>query len=376
MTTTEGQGMAYDTELGYIPDYATPPGDSLRETLDELGLSQAEFARRAGLSTKHVHQLLKGEVSLTEETAHLIERVTGVPGRIWLRLESNYRSRLVALAEREVLHGAADWVRSLPVSDLVERGWIAGSTDAPSLAQELLSFFGVASVDIWKSIWRERLQVEWLRTGGRGQTDETALATWLRTGELLAQRAEVEPFDEAKFRASFVEIRRATRSPRTAVGKVQEICASSGVVLVVTDAFKGSRVSGAARWLGPGRPLIHLSRRYKRDDSFWFSFFHEAGHVLLHPKKKVYVDDLFEQDQSDIEFPEREANAFAVRSLLPDVTVKDLRGVATLSDALRLAERVEVAPSVLVGQLHYQELKPPSWGRQLIREVILPDEPS
>jgi HTH-type transcriptional regulator/antitoxin HigA len=64
-------------------DYAVPPGETLRELLEEQGLSQRDLARRAGLSPKHVNKLLQGLVPLSADVAVRLERVTGTPARLW-----------------------------------------------------------------------------------------------------------------------------------------------------------------------------------------------------------------------------------------------------------------------------------------------------
>jgi HTH-type transcriptional regulator/antitoxin HigA len=84
----------------YEPDYAVPPGRTLRETIDTLGIDQRELAARAGLSAKHVNQVIKGIAPITHDTAIRLERVTGVPARMWNNLEANYREQLARLAAR------------------------------------------------------------------------------------------------------------------------------------------------------------------------------------------------------------------------------------------------------------------------------------
>ena len=63
------------------------------------------------------------------------------------------------------------------------------------------------------------------------------------------------------------------------------LCRAVGVVLVIEKELPKARVDGVARWLTPTRALIQLSARYLRDDILWFTFFHEAAHLLLHAKQ-------------------------------------------------------------------------------------------
>src|SRR5713226_5519343 len=73
------------------PDIAIPPGELLEETLESLGMSQAELARRAGRPVQAINEIVRGTKEITPETALQFERVLGVPAHIWTRLEADYR---------------------------------------------------------------------------------------------------------------------------------------------------------------------------------------------------------------------------------------------------------------------------------------------
>jgi HTH-type transcriptional regulator/antitoxin HigA len=82
------------------PDYAVAPGETVREFLDELGMTQRELATRLDLSPKHVNQLVQGLVPLSSEVASRLELVTGMPARLWLRLEADYQATRQRLRQR------------------------------------------------------------------------------------------------------------------------------------------------------------------------------------------------------------------------------------------------------------------------------------
>src|SRR6516225_8858252 len=137
----------------YEPDYAVPPGQTLQETIDALGIDQRELAVRTELSAKHVNQIIKGVAPITPDTAIRLERVTGVPARTWNNLEANYQEQRARLAEKERMESDLDWLSSIPTKELVKRGVIADTADKISLLQAVLAFFGVASVEAWKEGW-------------------------------------------------------------------------------------------------------------------------------------------------------------------------------------------------------------------------------
>ena len=114
------------TRHEYAPDYAVPPGRTLQETIDSLGIDQRELALRSGLSTKHINQVIKGVASITQDTAIRLERVTGVPARMWNALEATYREQQARLTERARLQRDLEWMGTIPTKELTHRGVIKG----------------------------------------------------------------------------------------------------------------------------------------------------------------------------------------------------------------------------------------------------------
>ena len=82
------------TSADFEPDYAVPPGATLLETITALGIDQKELAFRLHTTESRVSQIIIGRAALSDELANKLELVTGVPARIWNRLELHYRERL------------------------------------------------------------------------------------------------------------------------------------------------------------------------------------------------------------------------------------------------------------------------------------------
>lgn len=333
------------TRNAYEPDYAVPPGATLQETIDALGIDQRELAARTGLSAKHINQVVKGTAPITHDTAIRFERVTGVPARMWNNLEATYREQLARLAERGRLQKALEWLKSIPTKELISRKAISPTPHKADLLAVVLGFFGVASVSAWEEGWsmpqfafRKSLAFE----GKVG-----AMATWLRLGELEAQKIECQPFDRAAFRAALDEIRTLTvKGPELFVPRMLELCASAGVALALVPEIKGAPVSGAAKWLTPTKAMICLNLRGKSNDRLWFTFFHEAGHILNDSKKVTFIDVDYQDDPR-----EHQANRFAAALLIPAEYDQELRGLTAYPAVEKFARRIGIAPGIVVGRL-------------------------
>ena len=347
----------------FNPDYATPPGDSLRETLEALQMTQADLAQRSGISTKHINQIVQGVAAVTPETALALERVTGAPAAFWTNLEARYQLARARLAEQEGADLEGDWVVSFPLLELQKRGVVSDRRDVRRARGEVLAFFGVASRAAWESIWISPAPS--FRRSRAYQVDNKATACWLRFGELEAIEVETAPFDSARFRQALARVRRSmTADPGTFEPLMRRSCAEAGVAVALVPEVKGSRAHGAVRWVAPGKALLQLSLRLRREDHFWFSFFHEAGHVLLHGRRDPFVEDGGDHDDA-----EREADEFATRTLIPEEDAARLTELATDDDIRAFAEELRLPPAIVVGRLQHDGLLAHNRGNHLRRSL-------
>ena len=355
-------------EPRYDPDHAVPPGATLRSTLAALPMTQTDLATRAGLSLKHINQIMQGIAPISQETALVFDKVTGVPARVWNRLEANYRERLARAEDRRALSLNASWLDSLPTKELVRQGVLTKGADKATQLQEACRFFGVANPESWERVWREPLAR--FRKSQAFKSDAGAVATWLRLGELKAARIACAPFDPAKFRRVLDRIRLLTpEAPEDFQPELAALCADAGVAVVFVPEIKGTRSSGAARWLTPTRGLIQLSLRHKSDDHLWFSFFHEAAHLLLHSKKATFVTGTAADDVA-----EEEADLFAASFLIPRRYEGELRTLANTTEITSFAQRLGIAPGIVVGRMQKEEILDWNQGNHLKKRFRFVDE--
>lgn len=335
----------------FRPDYAVPPGWVLEERLDAQGISHAELARRCGRSPKLISEIIAGKASLEPETALQFEKVLGVDASIWLGIEADYQLHRARESEAADAEGSSAWVKGFPVKELAQRGAIGRpKTDAEAVS-ELLAFFRVGSVDAWNL--KYGLANVAYRHSPSFRSDESALATWLRLGEIEAERQECADYSENRFKKALKEIRELTRAPiEQAVPRSRQLCNQSGVALALVKPLPKTALSGAAWWHSPRKAVIQLSARHKSDDHLWFSFFHEAAHILLHSKKSVFVDEINGGD-ADIE---AEANEWAANALIPRSAWKDFVQSSPRSavSVRAFAEEQGISPGIVVGMLQHQ----------------------
>ena len=123
--------------------------------------------------------------------------------------------------------------------------------------------------------------------------------------------------------------------------------AEAGVVLTFVRQVPETRVCGATWWLGPERPVIGLTERHRKPDTFWFNLLHEIGHIALHPRRTTFLDLDLEKNAGDA--AEQEADTFAEATLLPDDARALIARAATREQLLLLAARLGVGVTVVAG---------------------------
>lgn len=343
----------------YRPNYAVPPGDTLTEILDERGMSQAELAQRTDLSSKHVSRIVNGHVPISTDVAIRLERATKVPARLWLSLEATYQEQRARLDESALLPDLP-LLEELPIASMVKHGILTKRLDKYDRLREVLMYLGVANRRAWVKTL-ESLEASF-RMSKAHRSDRSAVAVWLRMGEIEAAEIDCAPWDPSRFKEVLRQVRGLTREgdPTAWQPELVELCASAGVAFVAVPEVAGARTNGAARWLTPNKGLIQLSIRGRWSDIFWFSFFHEAGHILDQTRRPIFLTG---RDKDSPE--EQKADQFAQSFLIPSDREGELRRLISMADVRAFAESVGIHPGIVVGRLQHERIWDHSQGNSL-----------
>lgn len=338
----------------FDPDYATPPGETLEETIEALNMSQADLSRRTELTVQTINRIFKGTQPITYETANRLELATGVPARMWNNLEANYREQLLKIEEEKRLTADISWLKEIPTAELIQRGILHATNDKIQLVREVLKFYGVISVRAWGEIWNTPRVAA--RRSHCFETQIGPASAWIRLGELQAIEIACQPFNREKFKHALAQIRAlTTQSPAEFVPEMKRLCAESGVAVAFVKEMPKVPWNGATKWLSPNKAMIILCLRGKGEDRFWFSFFHEAWHVLNPIKKNLLIND---GNSTDPE--EKKADDFTAEFLIPSEYNDEIIANPSIITFNRIATELQIAVGIVVGR--YQHLTG-EWGR-------------
>lgn len=336
----------------FTPEWAVSPGHLIQRELDAGGFSQTDVASRTNLSTKHLNQVLKGHVPLSPDVGLALERVLGVPAELWLRMDVSWQAHRAREIAQKSFAAMGSWVHKFPLSVLRSSGVIDAATSASVQVEKLLRFFQVADTEAFDRVWLEP-QASYKRSQ-KFEIDPYATALWLRLAEVEAELSlgDTPAFNAGKLRDVAPTLPMLTREPlKKGFRHAQKELRKAGVLLVFIPEVEGTRICGASRWLGTGHPIIALSGRHKFHDIFWFTLLHEAGHILLHPKRATYINVEKKRGVHDDEDSlESSADQFAESLLLTERDRRELAEIDTAEDLTAFAERVGLAVGVVAGQ--------------------------
>jgi len=337
-----------DTKPSYNPDMAIHPGETLKDEIGFLNLTQVDLAKRTGLSEKHISQIVNGQDPISPDTAIKLERALGTPAEFWNNLQKSYELDCARIsAERKMSAEIEEAKKFSCYSELVSIGSIEKATDWKTKTENLLKYFGVDSLFYIP----KTEEIAFRQTPGK--FDQRSLAAWLRCGEIKANAIKTESFDKKKVREIIPEARKLTLHPEGFGKKLQDLCATAGIALIYTPYLKNTKVSGSARWLGD-KAVIQLNTKGSYSDIFWFTFFHELGHILLHGLKERFVD----YTGKAINEKEKEANDFAANTLIPsgEYQVFLKNRPLTKQTVKAFAESISVDPSIVLGRLGHDNI--------------------
>lgn len=355
----------------FYPQVVFHPGETLAEKLEEIGMGSKEFAVRTGKPEKTISMILNGKSGITPDMAVQFESVTKIPAHFWLNSQRNYEEYLARQKRNIIIAEAEEWTRKFPLADMIKKGWLLQCKSIAEKTAALFSFFKVSTPEAWEAFYfgqqlRTNFRISLAHIG-----EPYAISAWLRMGEIQSEELDAPIYSETKFKEVLPEIKSLmAEHPADFFYQMQQLCLSAGVKVVHTPCISKAPINGSTRWLGDN-PFIQLSGRYKRNDIFWFTFFHEAGHIIKHGKKDIFLENVKHAEYD--ERKEKEADRFAVIWTLSDEEESEILENDNLSeqDIINFAKKFNTHPAIIIGRLQHKKLLPYTVGKSFFEKVEL-----
>lgn len=332
----------------YHPDWIPPPGATVRDLLGRKGLdSTSTIAARLGHQRSEL--LLEGHLRLDPEIAAVLSKVVGLSAQFWLERERLYRA---ALDQREF---EATLLRELPLGEMRKWSFVERRESHAEAVADVVRFFGKDDVNDCRTYIDQLPRTVRQKASPALASQPGPLAVWIRAGEIQAELMNASPWDIERLRQLIPEFRKLTRTadPAKYLPRLRYLCGTCGVALVVMRPPDGCRARGAVRFLSESKAMLLLSYRHLSDDQFWFSFFHELGHMILHPQ-----EDQIDDDWASRVTAEDEADQFAADALIPPKVRDRLRGLRDARAIIAFARQLGVSRGIVVGRMQHDGIVP------------------
>ncbi len=333
-----------------IPAEVFPPGEFLREELEAREWSQQELADILDRPPRLISEVIAGKRAITPETAKGLADAFGMSPDYWMNLESQYQLSKVKLPNENVARKARLYEK-FPVREMLRRGWVRTSENIDVLEQRFCAFFSISDLSAKPMLCHSAKKTHVAR-------DVTPLQlAWLFRVKAMASQQVVPAYSHAKLRGALSLLKALTVSPEE-VRHVPRILAETGVRFVLVEPMVGSKMDGACFWLEDDKPVIGMTLRFDRIDNFWFVLRHELEHVLREDGKAIneaIIDTDVGVDELGLPACERHANKagaeFCVTSAELENFIARVQPYFSEEKVLRFAQRVNVHPGLVVGQL-------------------------
>ena len=323
---------------------ATPPGATIKEQLNDRGMSQKEFAARMDMSEKHISKLINGEVQLTPETAVRLEMVLGVPAKFWSNLEAIYREKIVKAEAENAMVSDAEIAKRFPYNEMAQHGWVPETRDTKEKVVYLRKYFEVVELSLLGSVQITRIACRRLASTKKS---DLALIAWAQEAKIKARDIQTAPINIKDLISAMPEIRKMTGlDPKEFCPLIKKRLADCGIALVFIPHLKGSFLQGAS-FLDGNKIVVGLTARGKDADKFWFSLFHELAHIVL-----GHINRPGGTSEED----EKAADQWSGNTLIKDEDFESFRKERDYSEesVLRFAKAQGIAPGIVVGRMQLE----------------------
>lgn len=297
----------------YAPKTVSHPGQTLIYKIQELEMSVKEFAIRASKPEKTIIAVIKGDSSITPDMAVAFENVTRIPAHFWIARQRKYDEAIAREKMEAKISESIEWAKKFPIAEMIKYGWIRNSKDSKEIVKSLLNYFALSSASAWHNYYMNQQLKVAFRISLSSTKEPYAISAWLRQGDKQAETISLPiNYSDKLLKDNIIKMKQLMiEKPKDWQITLQNICTTCGIKLVYTPPLPKAPINGATRWLSGKYPLIQMSEKQKNYNVFWFSFFHEIGHILLHGKKDIFLENIEYDDK--VLTKENEANEFATK---------------------------------------------------------------
>lgn len=341
-------------KTGISRDLIIHPGETIADVLEDRGITQAELSLRAGVSPAYVSNVIAGKKGISANFAMGLEYALGVPKSFWLNLQANYESELLEINEEQTITEEERKVRD-DLKDVVkylrQKGMMPvreKKDDSILSLRKVLQISNIANL-------KEIIPAGAFRMAANTAVNQNVLGVWIRLCQLAGNDKIISTKFDKKYTSDLInEIKNIMCQKDADIQRdLKNIMEKYGIDFSVVRNFRGAPVQGFISQKNDGIYQMVLTIRGAFADIFWFSLFHEIGHIVNGDigKKLNFIDDGSDCDK------ELAADLFASNMLLSPESYKMFiqRGDFSIDAIYRYAESQNVMPYIVIGRLQKEK---------------------
>lgn len=328
------------------------PGYYIKEIVDESGLTQEDFAKRLGTTPKNLSLLIRGEQSISIDIAMKLSRMIGTSIAYWLNLQNGYDALIAEFKSEEEL------IQERRVFDLLDYKYFREHFNLPDLPRkkdeqiaQIRKLLNVATLTV---LMQRNMAVKF-----RSATGELSVANIVKANTMVqlatntALRQSAPRFNKALFEEAVDYALTLTKNHDTFYSLVKEAFLKAGVIFVVLPNIPGSKINGATKKVG-NHIMLMVNDRNLNADTFWFTLFHEIGHIINGDYGISFVSESGEHEDK--------ANKYAEDMLIPreeylEFTKQDQFNLCSVKE---FSDQINRDPGIIVGRLLNDNLIEPT----------------
>lgn len=320
------------------------PGYYVSEVIEDMEMTQEEFAKRLDVSATSISELVGGRRNLSKEMALKLSNLLGTSVEVWLNLQDRYETEVLKIEEEKRLDEECKILNMIDYGYFEEYlGLPKHARDKKSKLKEIYKALKIASLEVLKN---KDLLTSYRNTSGT--FDEKKVINSNIMLALALSKAKENTFcsfNKKELEKFVLEIRKMTvKQPEEFYPQLVEGLGRCGVVLVILPHLKNSGINGAVKKIN-NQVMLMINDKNKNADIFWFSLFHELGHII-NEDFEISLDYNMKG-----EFEER-ADSFARENLIPnDLYVELCSNPITEENIKEIAIKANIHPGIVVGRL-------------------------
>lgn len=348
------------------------PGYYVADIIEDMGISQAEFATRMGTTAKTLSNLVNGQINLSNDLAKKLSVMLGTSSEIWLNLQSTYNHKIVEIEKEKDFDSQKDIVALIDYSYFVKVANLPATRDIREKAANLCKFFMISNLQI---LAEPDFLVNF-RTGISNVEYKNIInaRAWIQTAMNFSKSIPTSPFNAEKLKSFLPELRTMTiQDPNIFLPRMKDIFSQCGVAFVLLPNLKNSGINGAVKWVNNDRVVLAMNNRGLDADKFWFSLFHEIKHIFQQKIKTVFIS-YTTKDMSDYDSVlEKEADEFASNFLISKAQLRSFSPTKYTSDEeiITFAKSIGIHPGIVAGRLQHEKILPPNRCSNLKEKYII-----